>query len=81
MDVWIIEVDDYETGVDGVALSVEAASRFVRAPYGPPYIVRWDEPQWEDDEHASLTGHFTAVKDKCGDGLQTWNFTRFQVEE
>ncbi len=80
--VWVIESGDYaDRSVAGVAANVEAAAQHVKKPYGSPYIVRWDEPVREDDEHWSLTGHFSRVPDYCGDGPITWDFTRHGLIE
>lgn len=64
MHVWIIEAGEYnQRGVFGVALSPEGAVAAVKAEYGPPYIVKWDEPVYDGGEWR-LVGHFSEVLGK-----------------
>jgi len=59
--VWVVESGEYEMrGTDAVASSVPAAIAEVKRIYGPPYVVRWEEPVatkrgWE------MTAHFEGV--------------------
>lgn len=63
--VWLIESGEYEQrGVFGVAESLEAAIAHVKTEFGPPYIVRWEQPKKSDYPEfpmITLTGHFEAV--------------------
>lgn len=78
MDVWIIESGEYEQRhIDGVALSLEGAVAFIKARYGLPYIVRWEEAV-PDGEDCSLVGHFSEVMGKstrhdCSFDITKWS--------
>lgn len=62
MIVWVVGSGAYEEwDVCGVAESLEAAVEGIKAQYGPPYVVRWKDPQ-ERYGDWSLTGHFEGVR-------------------
>jgi len=82
MRIFVIENDDVPscTHILGVADSVAAAAALVKSPYCAPYIVEWDDPvEDKRDGRWSITGHFTGVRDYCGDGPKTWLFTPYEV--
>ena len=80
MDVWLVESDDYAPAQWGIVSSVEKGVWMMKAIYGPPYIVTWDEPVRHGEDEWSLTGHFKHVPDRCGDGPQTTFFKRFSLD-
>jgi len=63
MEVWLAESGEYEDrGVDGIYVSLDVAIACIKASYGPPYIVQWDEPTTDTDRETTLRGHFKAVR-------------------
>ena len=64
MTVYVVSSGEYENyRVNAVAVSVEAAVRWIKAAYQPPFLVEWDQlvlPR-RDDDRWLLTGHFESV--------------------
>jgi hypothetical protein len=75
MKVWVIESGEYENrGVDGVAISTDAADRFIRARFPAPYIVTWNRV---DD--TTLVGEFEQVLGRSTRHQSTYDFTEYEV--
>ena len=64
MTVYVVSSGEYENyRVNAVAVSVEAAVRWIKAAYQPPFLVEWDQfvlPR-RDDDRWLLIGHFESV--------------------
>lgn len=80
-EVWVIQSGDFPSDrmIWGVAPTVQSAAQFIRQKYGQPYIIKWDEPIRKDDDSWEMTGHFTGVPGFCGDGPETYDFSRYDV--
>ena len=61
--VWVVESGDYDSrGVDGVAISPEAAVEAIKARHAE-YKVKWHEPT-KDGESMCLRGDFAFMRGK-----------------
>lgn len=52
----------------------------IKEPYGPPYIVQWQEPQQREGWWWSLTGHFQAVPGYSTAHTATWDLYPYTVD-
>lgn len=60
--VWVVESGDYEQRfVWGVYRSPDAAVASIKATYGPPYIVRWNDVEDCTEDRYCLSGDFEGV--------------------
>lgn len=61
--IWVCNTGEYEQNYTfGAWRSLEAAIAAVKAIYGPPYVVRWEEPTADKHGDVELTGHFEAER-------------------
>jgi len=83
-DIYVIENGEYSGRmILGVASTIEEAARLVRSWYGPPYIIRWEEPKQNPhyENVVTMVGHFTAIEGKCGNTASEYDFTRYSVDK
>lgn len=81
-EVWVCESGEYENrGINLVAATLQAAIAAIKARYGPPYVVRWDEPKLEKWGDWSLTGHFEVVPGYSIQYTDYFEFVRWDVEQ
>jgi hypothetical protein len=74
--VYVVESGDYEQrGVVLVAASVEAAFAAVKAIYGAPYRVHWQQADAE-----TLVGDFEAIDGYSTQHTAYYDVTEYEVE-
>lgn len=82
MMVYVVSSGEYENyHVDAVAASVEAAVRWIKAGYAPPFLVKWDQlilPHHDDDRWL-LTGHFEEVIGYSTKHDAIWDIEEYEV--
>jgi hypothetical protein len=76
--VWLIQWEDEDMTVFGIAASPEAAAQHVKETYAAPYVVRWGDLKQDGDGWA-LKGRFSEVPGKSTAHSATFVFTEFVV--
>ena len=76
MDVWVVEIGDYEDRhVSAVATSPDAARAHIIARFSPPYRVEWGPLEGDGDSYR-LTGAFEAVPGYSIEHAARYDITR-----
>lgn len=80
-EVYIVQAGAYEDWhVVLVAESLEAAVAAIKASYGHPYRVEWDDVRADSNlEGWSLMGHFAAVRGYSTQHDNEFDITRWPV--